>query len=503
MARHIPGPHRCPACSVVLRIRAYRPPHGVFPCPECSVSLQVSGQTGNPAEAWTVGLANPKAPDATHPRVQRSLRPVIAASAGGLLLLAMFVGWLFTGSKETPQPVVVVEPPASPEVKPTEPQPVIPPVVETLSTRMESLGQRITRFHAQHDRFPQAAGVLALPEPAQRLSWLAELELELPDFPAGRRPVRDRPWNDPANEAFVGRQVPAFLDPASDQVVGHDGRPVTHVVGVAGVGRDAPELARQHPRAGIFGWTRTVGVEDVRDGLSNTMLVLGAETQRGSWAEPGPSTVRGLTAPPYVRGHDGFGTGSDDAMLALMADGSVRTLAASIDPVLMRRMAAMADGYPLDVNIPGEPGDRSSVPLQFSGFAVAQEDLESPPVSALLIQNTLPSVTIVRPSPAVVLALTLKQFHQTKPVSRRNMLTVIEDLFDRPLRVPPAGLDGAERSLEQTITLKLSETTVEQILTEILAGTDIGLVIDEATLVVERRKPGAPAVRLSAKPSVD
>ncbi len=442
-----------------------------------------------------------KLPEPLTTPVAHSHRPNIAAVAGVVLLLVLFVVWMISGLSETKPPVVIVEQPVPPDVK--QPEPVVPPPADTLSTRMESLGQRLTRFHSLHDRFPQAAGVLVLPEPTQRLSWLAELELDQADVPSSRRPVRDRPWNDPANELFVGRQVPAFLDPASEQVVGPDGRPVTHLVGVAGVGRDAPELTQQHPRAGIFGWTRTVRVEDVRDGLTATLMVLGAESQRGSWAEPGRSTVRGLTTPPYVRGPDGFGTGSDESMLALLADGSVRNIASSIDPVLMRRMAAMADGFPLDANIPGEPGDRSPEPQQFSGFAVAQTDPESPPVSALLIQNSLSSVTIVRPSPAAVLSLTLGQFQQTKPVSRRTMLTVMEDLFDRPLRLPKDGLDGAERSLEQTITLNLSETTVEHILTEILAGTDIGLVIDETTLEVERRKPGAPSFRISAKPSAE
>jgi hypothetical protein len=482
---------------VVLRIRSDRPPHGEFPCPECGVALHVHRRMGEHSEPWTVGLAISKAQEPLTTLVSRSHRPVIAAAAGAVLLLLLFVGWLISGSSETKPPVVVVDPPVQPDVK--QPEPVIPPPVDTLSTRLISLGERITRFHALHDRFPQAAGVLVLPEPSQRLSWFAELELDLPDFPSGRRPVRDRPWNDPANEPFVGRQVPAFLDPASAQVVGQDGRPVSHVVGVAGVGRDAPELERQHPRAGIFGWTRTVRPEDVRDGLSATLMVLGVESQRGSWAEPGRSTVRGLTAPPYVRGPDGFGTGSDESMLALMADGSVRNLAASIDPLLMRRMAAMADGFPLDANIPGEPGDRSPEPSRFTGFAVAQADPESPPVSALQIQNALQLVTIVRPSPTAVLALTLGQFQQTKPVSRRTMLTVMEDLFDRPLRFPKTGFDAADKSLEQTITLNLTETSVEQVLTEILAGTDIGLVIDDATLLIERRSPGAPAVRISPK----
>ena len=71
--------------------------------------------------------------------------------------------------------------------------------------------------------------------------------------------------------------------------------------------------------------------------------------------------MRGLSREPYINGPDGFGTGSPDSMQVLMADGRVLAVSDKIDPRIFRRMAAKADGLPLDESEEGEPGDRLSL----------------------------------------------------------------------------------------------------------------------------------------------
>ncbi len=63
--------------------------------------------------------------------------------------------------------------------------------------------------------------------------------------------------------------------------------PATHFVGVAGVGDDAADLPVDHPRAGVFGNSRTTRLEDIHDGASNTLMVLGVTRDLGSWAAGG------------------------------------------------------------------------------------------------------------------------------------------------------------------------------------------------------------------------
>ncbi len=229
-----------------------------------------------------------------------------------------------------------------------------------MALRLSKIGDALLEHVVGEKAFP-AATVAAHGIPNEnRLGWMAVLADRLDDD-AAPAPLWNRAWNDPKNDAFVRRRLSAFQNPDIALLTGADGYPASHFAGVSGVGADAVKLDPRHPRAGIFNDHRPTRVEDIRDGASNTLLVMGVREHLGAWAAGGTSTVRGLAREPYVNGPDGFGTGSSDSMLVLMADGSVRTIAAGMDPRLLRRMAAKADGLPLDESEPGEPGDRPSL----------------------------------------------------------------------------------------------------------------------------------------------
>ncbi len=228
----------------------------------------------------------------------------------------------------------------------------------TVSGRLLALGQRIIEFRVKKGHYPSAApGRDGLP-PSERLSWLAELvaTVLLPDHPA---PSWTDSWRSPHNERFVRQRIPEFLNPSVDRLTGAENYPATHFAGVSGVGADAADLPINHPRAGIFGNNRNTRMQDIRDGASNTLMVVGVTGELGSWAASGTPTMRALTREPYINGPDGIGTGSPDRMLVLKADGSVQEFSAKTDPRILRRMAAMADGLPLDPKVPGEPGEQS------------------------------------------------------------------------------------------------------------------------------------------------
>src|SRR5207248_11249447 len=115
--------------------------------------------------------------------------------------------------------------------------------------------------------------------PENRLSWMAVLADRAGD--SAVHPIWDKSWNTPQNEAFVRRRLAMFQNPAIAELIGTDGFPASHFVGVTGVGADAAKLDNRHPRAGIFGEDRRTRLEDIRDGTSNTLLVLGVREHRG------------------------------------------------------------------------------------------------------------------------------------------------------------------------------------------------------------------------------
>ncbi len=221
--------------------------------------------------------------------------------------------------------------------------------------RLNQLGNRVSAYREEHSRFPPSVWEQASLQQARPFSWLAGLDPAL-ERDANLLPQWNLPWDDPLNDRFVRRKREDLLNPDIAPQASVDRYPASHVVGIAGVGAQAADLPKSDPRAGIFGWNRSTRVEDVRDGLSNTLLAAGVSQRPAAWAD-GKNSIRGLTSEPYVNGPDGLGTGQQDGMYVLLADGSVRFLNKATAPVVVRRLAAMADGLPLDPNVPGEPGD--------------------------------------------------------------------------------------------------------------------------------------------------
>ena len=197
-------------------------------------------------------------------------------------------------------------------------------------------------------KFPEAAagGALML-RPETRLSWIAGMLPYIGHADWHVEPSVD--WNNPANRPVAAKPLPEVVNPVLGPSKSPSGYPVTHYVGVAGVGEDAAELPADNPRAGMFGYGRQVRQQDLARGGANTIAVLGAVEQCGPWAQGGRATVRPLTREPYVNGPDGFGSGQADGMLAGMADGSARFLSKNIDPGVMRELATIRGGEHVDM----------------------------------------------------------------------------------------------------------------------------------------------------------
>lgn len=216
--------------------------------------------------------------------------------------------------------------------------------------------------------FPAGAGGATLLPPETRLSWIAAM---LPYFEHRdwhRELQFGYSWNSAQNRPVTQRRLDTVVNPALGPGSTEAGFPVTHYVGVAGVGADAAELKPGDPRAGLFGYARNAGPADIADGASNTLATLGVSGRLGPWASGGEATVRGLTRRPYVNGPDGFGSGQPDGMLAGMADGSVRFISKDVDPTVLEQLATMRGGEKASVAVlepkPAAPPKAASPPAK-------------------------------------------------------------------------------------------------------------------------------------------
>ena len=214
-------------------------------------------------------------------------------------------------------------------------------------------------------------------------------------------------------------------------------------------------MPKGHLRAGIFGDERTTAAADIRDGLAHTLLIVGVADHPVPWAAGGAATMRGFTAEPYVHGPDGFGTGQPDGMFVALADGSVRFVSSETAPVIWRRMAAMADGWPLDPAVAGEPGDvppAATAPPPSPAVPPVEPPLAAnPPVDPMLeepIAARVAADVVLPPAPSYDIPLALNQpivrFSQGRPIPLRELLQQLEELAGIPIRLEAVNPQVAE-----------------------------------------------------------
>lgn len=206
---------------------------------------------------------------------------------------------------------------------------------------LKQLGLAMHNYHSVHNEFP--SGTVEAPDlkPDKRLSWMASILPYVEQDAAFRSLDLKKPWDDPINKTR-GQQIATYLNPQLTDMVDADGNALTHYAGMAGVGEDASDLEKGHARAGIFGHNRKTSIRDIIDGTANTIAVMDVKEKLGPWAAGGSPTIRALTKEPYFNGPDGIGGSFKGGANFLFADGSVRFISESVDPVVMRALATMA-----------------------------------------------------------------------------------------------------------------------------------------------------------------
>ncbi|HEY7426925.1 MAG TPA: DUF1559 domain-containing protein [Gemmataceae bacterium] len=237
-------------------------------------------------------------------------------------------------------------------------------------SRIHELAAATQAFLQKEGHFPRGTVPRALDSsserfldwrPDQRLSWMVQL---LPYFSNGAfsnlRTENDKSWNESENLLTAMTVIPQFLAPLPPdkpfsyfvQYPGLKGAPLaaTHFVGVAGVGLDAAEYraddAAKSKLRGIFGYDRETKPAEIKDGLAQTILLIQVPpTPHAPWIAGGGSTVRGVSTDsdcvqPFVCAeHEG-----KRGTFAIMADGKVRFIPATIDPKTFQALCTIAGG---------------------------------------------------------------------------------------------------------------------------------------------------------------
>lgn len=204
-------------------------------------------------------------------------------------------------------------------------------------------------------------GLIEIPDSSRvgAHSWLSQLLPYLGHDDLYVRIDFKKSWADDKN-SYIGQNiVPAFINPGSTQSrwtgIPLDGMALTHFVGMSGLEIKRSDcaglLARTDPRAGIFGYTSIAKPEEITDGQSQTIMLIGADRLAGPWMQGGGGCIRGARA-PYFNEFSGFNSSglAKPGTYILFADGSSRVVSADIDPEIFKALCTIHGAETIDMS---------------------------------------------------------------------------------------------------------------------------------------------------------
>jgi hypothetical protein len=225
---------------------------------------------------------------------------------------------------------------------------------------LKQVGLAIHHYRDMYGRFP--AATMSNPDlpPERRLSWLLAIIPFVESTRIFKDADKEKGWDAEENRPIAVIDFGVYLCRANPERHAESGEGLTHYVGIAGVGRKAATLPLGDPRAGFFGyrrgrsikgkndppWERFQGIrlEDIEDGVENTVMVVETNSENGPWLAGGWPTVRGLDpgGPAYLGKGGQFGSFHRHGSNAVFANGSVRFLADSRDSKVFEALATIA-----------------------------------------------------------------------------------------------------------------------------------------------------------------
>lgn len=227
--------------------------------------------------------------------------------------------------------------------------------------QLKSILLGLHHYHATYGTFPPGTVPHPVLPPARRLGWPVSVQH---DVSGGVDPGIEgtKGWDEPPNRTLSYTLPPgvwssvkpqdsfnAFVCCSAPDPQRTPRPTLLSYVGIAGLGADAPVLPAGHPRAGVFGYDRATRIADIRDGMSETIMLVESSIGLAPWTAGGPSSVRGVdpATRPYLGPGRAFGGYHPRGANVAMADGSVKFVRDTIDPAVFEATSTIAGGEPV------------------------------------------------------------------------------------------------------------------------------------------------------------
>jgi prepilin-type processing-associated H-X9-DG protein len=194
---------------------------------------------------------------------------------------------------------------------------------------MRQIGLAMHNYHDAHDTFPPA--YIADEDGQPMHSWRV---LILPNL--GQEYIHvyeqyrfDEPWDSPHNQTVTNVPIAAYCCPSDPATSPGSTHTNYHVLTGPGT---------------VFEDAKAMSVRDIRDGTSNTLMVVESTGPGRHWAEPVDLDASKVVFPLDSGSPDSPGSFHPGGMHALFFDGSVQFLAHAISPQLFQALTTRNGG---------------------------------------------------------------------------------------------------------------------------------------------------------------
>ncbi|MFQ5735049.1 MAG: DUF1559 domain-containing protein, partial [Planctomycetaceae bacterium] len=201
---------------------------------------------------------------------------------------------------------------------------------------LSTVGEAVTRYRRENGRFPPGTTFRRAKDGDVELhNWMTHLLPYLGDGEAALFAKIDlqQPFNAEANRPALAQDVPAFFASGPSRKKTGNGMAVTHFVAIGG---------------GVLSANSGITLDDVTDGLGQTIIAGEIASDFPGWGEPGRSRQfgKGLN-----KSSDGFGNADRTGAMFLKADGSVMFLSNKTAPEVLRKLSTYDGGESVDRSI--------------------------------------------------------------------------------------------------------------------------------------------------------
>lgn len=194
----------------------------------------------------------------------------------------------------------------------------------TLARQMKQLGLAMQNYHDAQKKFPAAATYDSNEKPL--LSWRVQLLPYLGEQKLFDQFHLDEPWDSPHNKLLIANIPEAFQSPENRAEKKYKTRFLVPV-----------------GKTTIFPGRKALGMRQITDGSSNTIMIVQTAPEHAVvWTKPDDipfdpkSPLTGIAGP------------KQGWFQVTMADGSTRSIPATVKPELLRNLFGRSDGKPLN-----------------------------------------------------------------------------------------------------------------------------------------------------------